>query len=504
MRSFAVPSLHLRGLTYAHTSAATILTDVNLDISTTDGAWVGLVGPNGAGKTTLLRLLAGDLEPTAGSIDLQGGHIILVPQDDAALTNEVRSFAWTWDGKAARLRSRLNLDPDQLDGRWLSLSPGQRKRWQLAAALTCDPDVLLLDEPTNHLDDDARELVQDLAEGFRGLGVIVSHDRAVLDRLTRRTMRLDHTGLEVFAGPYSEAVVRWRDGEDALREEHDRARREVRRQRRVLGEVRRDRHSAEAGPRRARRIAGPSEPDAREAGRKGAQRKAEAALAQRVRQMNARVGRAEADLAAIRVGRDHTGEVAFREAGSNRPILAQVVGAVDHPGGETWLQDVDVVLHRGERVHVAGRNGAGKTTLLSAVTAALIAAREVVGQLPQQLDEPIQEVARLHTLDPGLRGRVLGVVAALGVDPERLLVTDRPSPGEARKLALAHLLAGACSVIVLDEPTNHLDLPSIERLETALATWPGALLLVTHDETLAAAVTTTTWVVEDGRVQVAR
>jgi ATPase subunit of ABC transporter with duplicated ATPase domains len=106
----------------------------------------------------------------------------------------------------------------------------------------------------------------------------------------------------------------------------------------------------------------------------------------------------------------------------------------------------------------------------------------------------------VRSLEPSLRGPVFGLVALLGVDPERVLVTDAPSPGEARKLVLARLLAGDASVLVLDEPTNHLDLPSIERLEAALRSWDGALVLVTHDEPLARAVATTSWTVAGGHV----
>jgi ATPase subunit of ABC transporter with duplicated ATPase domains len=124
-----------------------------------------------------------------------------------------------------------------------------------------------------------------------------------------------------------------------------------------------------------------------------------------------------------------------------------------------WLHDVDVVLHRGEAVHLRGANGAGKTTLLAALVRALAATSEVVAMLPQELEDPVAELARVRALDPVERGRVLGVLARLGVDPDRVLVTDAPSPGEARKLALARLLAGEAGVLVLDEPTNHLDLP---------------------------------------------
>ena len=151
-------------------------------------------------------------------------------------------------------------------------------------------------------------------------------------------------------------------------------------------------------------------------------------------------------------------------------------------------------------MHVAGENGAGKTSLLTAVLDELTRTDEVVATLPQELDdwEALQSV---RELDPALRGRVLGAAANLGVDPDRILVTDAPSPGEARKLELARLLASEATFLVLDEPTNHLDLPSIERLETALRDWPGAMLLVTHDDALADAVATARWCVSDGSVR---
>jgi ATPase subunit of ABC transporter with duplicated ATPase domains len=508
-----MPSLHLRGLSYAHTAAASVLTDADLDLAADRSAhgtsWIGVVGANGAGKTTLLRLLAGELTPERGHLDVQASSPPrLVPQRVDALTDDVLAFAWTWDGHAERLRRWLGLDPDDLldDRGWPALSPGQRKRWQVAAALTERPDVLLLDEPTNHLDGDARELLLAALVAFEGLGLVVSHDRQVLEHLTSRTLRLHAGRLELHAGAYGTASTRWRVDEATLRADHERAVREARRQRRILGEVRRDRHSAEVGPRRRRRTAGAAEPDAREAGRKFAQRKAEAALARRVTQLNARVARAEGTLAAAGEGleRDHAGTVGFRHDSSGRPVLAAVAGTVPHAGGAPWLHDVDVVLHRGDRVHLTGRNGAGKSTLLRCVRDQLEHAGETVGALPQELDAPPAEVARVCDLDPVTRGRILGTAARLGIDPGRVLVTDDPSPGEARKLALARLLVDDVAVLVLDEPTNHLDLPSIERLEEALRGWPGALLLVSHDDALAAAVTTVRWQVAERTVRVSR
>ncbi len=502
-------TLHLRGVSYARTAAATILDDATLNLAMPGDhephPFIGVVGANGAGKSTLLHLLTGALTPTAGDIVVASSlPPRLVPQDVGELTDDIRGFAWQWDGIAERLRRRLDLDPDDLDptlGRgWHALSPGQRQRWQLAAALAEQPDVLLLDEPTNHLDAAARGLVLDVLSGFDGLGLIVSHDRAVLERLTHRTLRLHRGRLDLHAGSYVEAAARWRASAAAERTAHDRARREVTREQRLRADLRRDRHSAEVAPRRERRLAGASQPDAREAGRRFVQRKAEAALARRVAQANARVSRAEAAAGAFDLHREPGGAVGFRSMDTGRRILAQLTGDVMHAGGEVHLHDVDVALHRGQRVRITGANGAGKSTLIAALLEALAATAEQVGSLPQELPDPAGVVAGVVALDPDQRGRVLGTLAMLGVDPDRVLVTADPSPGEARKLALARFLSSSASVLVLDEPTNHLDLPSIERLEAALRDWPGALLLVTHDDTLAAAATDTTWTVADGAV----
>ena len=494
-----MPSVHLRACSFAHTAAVPVLEAVDLDLA--DG-WVGVVGPNGAGKTTLLHLVAGELTPTSGAVDVVAAvPPVLCRQEVTEPTPEVWAFAWDYDGHAARLRSRLELDPDDLD-RWPSLSPGERKRWQIGAALAADPEVLLLDEPTNHLDRGARALLMGVLRDFRGLGVVVSHDRALLDDLTTTTLRVVRGGVEVWTGPYSDARARWDAADAALREAHDRARREERRMQRLLGDLRRDRASAETAP-RARRRNSPNEPDAREAGRKFAEQKAEKALANRVRAVNSRVDRAGADVAEVAaqgLDRQLGGEVGIAHASTGRRWLAAITATELRAGDAVVLRDVDVAVARGDHVHVTGPNGAGKTTLLEA----LVAAAPSAGYLPQELDDAASAelLADLRATD--LRGRILGIVATLGVDPDRLLVTDRPSPGEARKLALAGLLASSHDLIALDEPTNHLDLPSTERLEAAVAAFPGAVLLATHDDRLAAATTHLTWTVAAGRVTVSR
>ncbi len=142
-----------------------------------------------------------------------------------------------------------------------------------------------------------------------------------------------------------------------------------------------------------------------------------------------------------------------------------------------------------------GANGSGKTTLLETLVGRMRIPEERLLYLPQELDarQEFDLLDRVRALLPEMRGRVLTVLAALGVDPDRLLASRSLSPGEARKLMLAFALGRQVWALVLDERTNHMDLPGVERLEAALATYPGTLLLVSHDEVFAQRCTQWVW-----------
>ena len=168
------------------------------------------------------------------------------------------------------------------------------------------------------------------------------------------------------------------------------------------------------------------------------------------------------------------------------------------------LRDVHLVVTRETRAHVVGPNGIGKTTLLKTLMARAHLPAERILYLPQELLEEnvAQLMAELRSLPGDQRGSVCNAVAALGVDPERLLASQRPTPGEARKLKIAFGLGRSAWILILDEPTNHLDLPSIERLEEALSMYPGALVLVTHDDVFAHRCTDECWRLAEKRVTI--
>ena len=493
-------SLHLQNLSFAYSDRVPLFADATLHLT---AGWTGLVGANGSGKSTLLRLVKGELEPTRGHLQAQppAARIELCTQRVEGASGEVLALAEAWDSAAQRLKGRLGLAADDLE-RWPTLSPGERKRWQVGAALWSEPHVLLLDEPTNHLDSAARTLLRQTLAAFDGIGLLVSHDRQLLDELTSATLRLDRATLRLWPGAYSAAQALWTSEEASHRAAHEEGRRQERKIRRQLADKRRQQRSAEAKISPRSRMKGRRDSDARTMAAKNRVRSAEQRLGRQVAVLRHRLASRETANAEFRFdkARGRSLFVDFEPAPAKR-LITFAADAV-RAGGRTLLRDVQLVVDRDTRTWLAGDNGAGKTTLLEALRRAATVAEDRLLYLPQELGrgQAAAILAQLGSLDTSERGRILELAAALGCDPEHLLATDDPSPGEARKLAIAFGLGRRVWALLLDEPTNHLDLPSIERLQSMLSGYPGALVLITHDARLAATSTDETWRIADGEV----
>ncbi len=496
--------VRLVDLTFSYADAVPIIGRANLQIAP---GWTGIVGPNGAGKTTLLRLAAGELEPAEGHVRLDppGARVELCPQTVEALTAPIRAFAASLDGGARRVQGELRLEPAGL-ARWPALSPGERKRWQVGAALAARPAVLMLDEPTDHLDSEARALLLEGLRRFRGVGLVVSHDRALLEALTTYTIRVHEGAARIWRGPYLEAKKAWEAEERERHTEYERLKHRRETLARRLTEKRLRAVSAEAqwnaGARL--RMRGPRDHDATSMMARGRAEMASRRISRDAGLLRAQVDRVSNELEEFHF-RKQKGRSLFLDY---QPAAVGKLMTLDAPaisaGRRALLADVHLAVQRTSRIRVTGSNGIGKSTLLGALLGGAHVPASRLLYLPQELtaEDGAELLNAVRELGDADRARVLTLVAALGVDPDRLLQSRLPSPGEARKLKLAWGLGRQVWAAVLDEPTNHLDMPAIERLEDALAEYPGALIIVTHDEPLARRCTTEEWRLRGGRVEV--
>ena len=518
---------------YTSHGAAAILAGVSVTVA--PGDVLGVVGPNGAGKSTLLRLLAGLDRPDRGSVRLTAGAAGYLPQEpdrapgerlhdylarrtgvsdlDARVQAAADDLAADADGAADRyaeafeawlalggadLEQRaetvlrdLGLDPALLDLETVALSGGQAARASLAAILLSRFDVLLLDEPTNDLDFDGLARLERFVAERPGGAVIVSHDRAFLERTVTRVLELDeitHTASEYGGGWAGYLDLRATAARHAeTRYDTYSAERE-----RLADRARSQRQWSETGVRKAK-ASGNDEPDKSIRAHRTERSEKQASKVRATEKAIERLGTVDKpwrrwELQLRFGGGERSGDVTVR---LDRAELRR---------GSFVLGPLDLELAWGERVALVGPNGSGKTTLVDGL----------LGRLPLTAGTRwIGPGVRIGTLDQARQGfdaavalvdafveqsgltlqEARSLLAKFGLEEDAVARAARSlSPGERTRASLALLMASGANWLVLDEPTNHLDLPAIEQLETALEAYDGTLLLVTHDRQLLEAV----------------
>ncbi|VFQ43160.1 ATP-binding cassette domain-containing protein [Desulfoluna butyratoxydans] len=453
--------------------------------------WTGVVGGNGTGKTTLLKLAAGDLRPDSGRITAPE-HAVYCRQDTDRMPDLLEEMLVSGDKAAGRLVSELEIGYDW-PYRWESLSHGERKRAQVGTALWTQPCLLAVDEPTNHLDARARGLLFNALKAFQGIGLLVSHDRELLDALCNRCLFMDPPAVCLRPGSYSRGREQAELEEQSVEKERETAGRALRKLKQEAAR-RRDRASS-SHARRSKRGVASKDHDAkakidlcRISGKDGADGRALKRLAGRIRQ-------ADETHRNIRVVKRYDTGIWLPENRSKRDLLFHVSkGTMDLAPGRD-LSFPDLVMGPSSRVGITGNNGTGKSSLIRHILARTRIAEERVFFLPQETDpdEARELVHKVRSLPEEELGRIMTLVRRLGSSPARLMDTRQPSPGELRKLAIAVGIVKHPHLIVMDEPTNHLDLPSVTCLEEALATCSCGLLVVSHDNRFLARIARTRW-----------
>jgi ATP-binding cassette subfamily F protein uup len=432
------------------------------------GERIGLIGRNGTGKSSLLATIAGTATLDDGEVRLRDGTRVVLVQQEPALSSD---FAGP-KHKLEEFLHRFSLDPDRAPE---GMSGGERKRMALAKAFALEPNLLLLDEPTNHLDIDGILALENLL--LRQTAIVITHDRAFLDRVATRIIELDRGRLYSFPGNFSAFE---KSKEKKLADE-------------AVANRKFDKFWAEEEVWIRKGV------PARTTRNEGRVRRLE-----RLREERA-------------ARRERSGNVKLSVGSGQRSgkLVCEMLNVGISFGERAIVKDLDLLVSRGDRLGLVGPNGAGKTTLIKLILGTLepdagtirLGANVQVAYFDQMRDALDPEKTVAETISPGSdwidlaggRKHVMSYLADFLFPPRRAHSPVRMlSGGERNRLLLARLFAKPANVLVLDEPTNDLDIESLELLEAALQEYDGTLLLVSHDRAFLDNVVTSTLAPEGG------
>lgn len=481
--------LKFQNVTFIYDSASEpLFRNVSLHIPY---GWSGVVGPNGAGKTTLLKLATGLLEANVGSITACQNSVYC-PQRTDDIPEKLSELIFTNTKSAHIIKSRLYVCDDWAQ-RWTTLSHGERKRAQIAVALWLRPDVLAIDEPTNHIDSQACEVIAQALRSFKGVGLIVSHNRELLDLLCHQCLFLDPPGIIAHPGGVTKGLDIAKTEQQSLKKQYTLRKREYKTLQREAG--RRRELAKQSQKMRSKRGLARKDHDGREKKDRARVSGKDGVGGKLQRQLKGCLAQTRKNLAKITVKKQHTLGIWLPGSASKRNFLLELTKGSLSLGGQKQLCYPELHINPDDRIAVTGPNGSGKSTLIRYIVNSLNVSKKHITYVPQEIDlSDSQDIlAQALTLPKDKLGKMMTIVSRLGSRPEKLLNSDEPSPGETRKLLLAIGMTHTPHIIIMDEPTNHMDLPSIECLEQALKDCPCSLLLVSHDRYFLSKLTSREW-----------
>lgn len=479
MQYLTIKDLHFK----YQQSSMPIFQSLNLEF---EQGWSCIVGANGSGKSTLLKLISKKMKYQSGSI--KGNDLsYYCPQSTETMPANLEDFMFTYTSGAFKIRDLLGIK-DSWGYSWDTLSHGERKRVQLALALFEEPDVLLIDEPTNHLDNKSKSIVIEALKSFKRIGILVSHDRELLDTLSRTTIILKNQEVRSFKTSYSNAINEYYKNIEHVQNDKLKQNSELKKLKKSI-QTQHEKVSQSKKRMSKKNVKDSSTKVKIDLARFTGKDKNDGQLVAKLKAKESKI----LDNS-IKVEKTYQTGITVNAKRTRNIFPIVFKENILKLSEEKTLSSPILSINEHDKIAIVGENGSGKSSFVEYI----LSITDLKGEylyIPQEINEEKSKKIfdDINDLPRELKGEIYTIIQRLSSDSKKLQDSYTPSPGELRKLMIAQGLLQNPSLIILDEPTNHMDLDSIISLESALREYSGAMLIISHDKAFLDAIVTSTW-----------
>lgn len=481
MQQLSIKNLHFK---YKN-SAIPIFENLNFKFKE---GWSCIIGSNGSGKSTLLKLISKDIKSESATIN--GNDLsYYCAQSTQYPPKNLEDFLLTLNSKSFKIRNMLNIKDSWLY-QWNKLSHGERKRLQIAVALFTEPDILLVDEPTNHLDAQNKKIVLNSLKSFKGIGILVSHDRQILDSLSTSTIILKNKNIIIFKTSFSNAMNSYKNNTEFIEKSKIKQNIESKKLKKSIQSQ--QEKTKQSKKRFSKKSLDKNDSDSKNkinlaklTGKDKNDGQIIVKLQSKQKQLLSNV---------IKTDKIYNSDIAFNSIKSKNIFPIRIKKNILKLSETKKLSYPVLNINEYDKIGIIGENGSGKSSFLEYLFSSIDLKDEYL-YIPQEITnkESKKLFNEIKNLPNDVKGEIYTIIRKLSSDPIKLQDSFIPSPGEIRKLIIAKGLLQNPSLIILDEPTNHMDLDSIISLELALKKYNGTMIIISHDKNFIDSLVTIIW-----------